>query len=372
MRVLYWTELFWPYIGGIEVLSAHLIPALQALGHEFIVVTSHHNLDLPDTAAFKGTPIHRFPFRQALSSGDIELLVATRRRVAELVQAFQPELVHLNGLGLSAIFCLQTVDAHPAPLLCTVQNELAPGEPTGPQTLKRRVLQRADWVSCVSSTVLAQMRQQVPEITPRSSVIHNVLELPDESPQPLPTSAPRLLCLGRLVPQKGFDLALTALASLRERFPDLRLIFAGDGSVKGELEQQAAELDLLPLVDFVGWVEPDQVPALLNSVTMVLMPSRHEGLPVVAVQAAMMARPIVAARVAGLDELVIHERTGLLVDPEDSAGLAEAIAFLLDHPQTAQEMGEAARRLTEQTFDWQRTVAAYDEIYQRLVRRQIC
>ena len=210
------------------------------------------------------------------------------------------------------------------------------------------------------------MRREVPEIAPRSSVIHNLLELPAEAPQPLPTVAPRLLCLGRLVPQKGFDLALTALASLRHRYPNLQLIFAGDGASRPDLEQQAADLDLLPMVEFMGWIEPDRVPALLNSVTMVLMPSRREGMPLVAIQAAMMGRPIVACRVAGLDEVVVHGETGLLIDREDSDGLTEAIAFLLEHPQVAQKMGQSARRFAKGIFDWQRVIAAYDELYRKL------
>jgi glycosyltransferase involved in cell wall biosynthesis len=369
MRVLLWTELFWPYIGGIEVLSARLLPALEALGHEFVVVTSHGHLDLPDEASFQGIPVHRFPFRQALSSGDIELLFATRRRLAELKRAIEPELVHINGLGASTIFHLQTAGAYPAPVLCTVHAELAPGETAGPETLRGRLLHSADWVTCVSSTVLAQMRQQVPEIASRSSVIRNILELPAEEPQSLPAGAPRLLCLGRLIPLKGFDLALTALASLRHRFPGLRLIFAGDGVARRDLERQAAELELLPMVEFLGWVEPECVPALLNSVTMVLMPSRREGLPLVAIQAAMVGRPIVACRVGGLDEVVVEGQTGLFVDREDSDGLARAIAFLLEHPRAAQEMGQAARRWAEQAFDWQQTIAAYDEIYRRFARR---
>ena len=81
----------------------------------------------------------------------------------------------------------------------------------------------------------------------------------------------------------------------------------------------------------MGWVEPSGVPALLNTATVVLMPSRREGLPLVGIQAALMARPIVAAaRAGGLPEIVVHGQTGLLVEKEDSRALAAAVAYLLD------------------------------------------
>jgi glycogen(starch) synthase len=176
-----------------------------------------------------------------------------------------------------------------------------------------------------------------------------------------------LLCLGRLAPEKGFDLALTALASLIERFPHIRLVIAGDGPARTDLEQQAAKLGLAHVVDFIGWVAPDKVPALLNTATVVVMPSWREGLPLVALEAALMARPVVATRVGGLPEVVVHGQTGLLIEKEDSDGLAKAIAFLLEHPETATQMGQAAQQRAQEVFNSEQCVNAYDALYQKLI-----
>ena len=96
------------------------------------------------------------------------------------------------------------------------------------------------------------------------------------------------------------------------------------------------------------------------------MPSRREGLPLVSIQAAQMARPVVAARVGGLPEVVVDGETGLLIDPEDSAALAQAIAFLLDHPDRATQMGQAARQRAELFFGWTRYLDSVEELYYRL------
>src|SRR5438093_12924190 len=121
------------------------------------------------------------------------------------------------------------------------------------------MLRVADWVTGKAAAVLAQARQFAPEITSRSSVIHNGLEVPALLPQPLPTDAPRLLCLGRLAFQKGFDVALTAFASITDHFPRASLIVAGDGPERSSLEHRVAELGLANVVQFMGWVSPHEV-----------------------------------------------------------------------------------------------------------------
>jgi glycosyltransferase involved in cell wall biosynthesis len=120
-------------------------------------------------------------------------------------------------------------------------------------------------------------------------------------------------------------------------------------------------------VDFAGWVQPTAVPDLINRCTLVLMPSRYEGLPLVAVQAAWMARPTVATRVGGNAEVVLHAETGLVIEPDDPAALAESAIRLLDDPRTAQAMGHAAREHARRVFDEKPCVEQYAAIYRRMM-----
>jgi glycosyltransferase involved in cell wall biosynthesis len=100
---------------------------------------------------------------------------------------------------------------------------------------------------------------------------------------------------------------------------------------------------------------------------MIVMPSREDSLPLVALEAASLARPIVATRVGGLPEILADQQTGLLVDKENIAALGSAILSLLGEPATAVRMGEAARKRIKNLFDWQRHVEAYDILYRNLV-----
>jgi glycogen(starch) synthase len=251
-------------------------------------------------------------------------------------------------------------------MLFTATLEILPGADTGPDTLLRRTLGAAAWVTGVSADTLAQVRARAPETVSRSSVIFNGLDLPALLPKPLPTERPRLLCLGRLQTQKGFDLALSALAAVVEKFPNVRLTIAGDGPERAALERRTSELKLTGFVDFIGWVSPEKVPELINTAAIVLMPSRWEGFGLVALEAGLMARPVIASRVGGLPEVVAHEQTGLLVDSENSRSLADAILFLLTQPEQAARIGQAARRRAQELFSWARCVEAYDALYQKL------
>ena len=87
-----------------------------------------------------------------------------------------------------------------------------------------------------------------------------------------------------------------------------------------------------------------------------------------ALEAAQMARAVVATPAGGLAEAIIHEQTGLIVEKENSFALAEAVAFLLDHPDVAVRMGQAARARVLRTFSLNSCVDSYDSLYRRLIR----
>ena len=371
MRILLWQELFWPHIGGIEILSTKLLCALRERGHEVVVVTRRDSPDLPCQSEYQGIPVYRVSFPwSAFVDGNLDQLQETRRQVSRLKRSFRPDLVHMNSLGPSSFFHQITGNAHATPLLVTLHTTLQSILPMGAlrqDGLFRKSLRMANWVACVSAAVLAEARQLAPEINPCSSVIYNGLEVINLAPKLAHVDPPQLLCLGRLVPDKGFDLAIAAFAAISDRFPQLRLIIAGDGPARSSLEKQAAALAIAGSVDFVGWVPPEKVAELINLATIVVMPSHREGLPTVALEAALMARPVVGTRVGGFPEVVLHQKTEWLVPPGDENALAEALLLLLNEPRSAVEMGEAARIRAQEIFSFERYIDAYENLYCRLV-----
>lgn len=368
MRVLFWTGTFWPSIGGVEVLAARLLPDLRDRGYEFIAVAPKNDANWPDVADYKGIPVYRFPFHNNLTDRSIDNLIELRQKVAALKVAFAPDLIHINTVGVHNFFHLLTANAHRAPMLVTLHGKW----PSQADAIVAKTLRAADWVAGCSAAILEEGRKLTPEIIPRSSIIYNGVGASPVLPTRLLFDPPRLLCLGRLAPEKGLDLALDAFGMIAQRYPRARLVIAGDGPARTELEKQAADRHLNHAVEFVGWVAPDQVSKVINDATMLLMPSRDDSLPLVALEAAWMARPVIAARVGGMPEVVVHQETGLLFESENAGALADAASFMLENPQAAIRMGQAARRRVQKVFSWEGHVDAYDALYRRLIDQGSC
>jgi glycosyltransferase involved in cell wall biosynthesis len=143
-------------------------------------------------------------------------------------------------------------------------------------------------------------------------VVHYGIAAGPEAPPP--PREPRLLAVGRLIPIKGLDTLLHAVAGAREAVPELTLDLAGSGPLEDELRRLAARLGLTDAVRFLGHVAP--VAPALEAALAVVVPSRGEGFGMVALEAMERSRAVVAARVGGLPELVVEGETGLLGPPE--------------------------------------------------------
>ena len=369
MKVLYWTERLSPYIGGVEIITDHYLSALAEGGNEVNVIARKGELT-PDGPSVPGTdiPVHYFSFVEALVSNQIEKVVTITRRIGALKAQLKPDLFHLNFCGPSLIFHLRTLAAHRAPTVMTLY-ALPESEPSKTGVVER-LLAAADWVVGPSQAVIERTRDWFPQVLSKSSVIYNTLNLPELETRPLPFDKPQLLCLGRVVPDKGFDLVVDALASIVRVVPDIQLTIAGDGTDRPKLEQQARRLGLHDKIVFTGWVAPRETLDLINTATIVIVPSRwYEPAPLVAIQAAHMGRPVVGSRTGGIPELVVDRVTGLVVDKDDSEGIARAVISLVQNQDEARGMGERAKARARSVFGWRQCVDAYDALYREVLDR---
>jgi glycogen(starch) synthase len=160
---------------------------------------------------------------------------------------------------------------------------------------------------------------------------------------------------------------IAAMDLLKDRYPGLRLSFAGDGDERAALEADVARRGLASRATFAGRLSHDAIYPFLASATLVAVPSQIEPFGLVALEAAQMGRPVVASSVGGLPEVVAHGKTGLLVPPGDTAALASAIASLLDNPEQAKAMGEAGRRRSESHFSWDSYLGAHESVFQTVL-----
>lgn len=367
MKILMASERFFPDLGGVEVFTARLAAALLERGHDVALITSRAGLTECEEDRWGAIPVHRLPFEAVLHGCDHERVIALRRRLAALKRALRPDVVHLNTSGASLLFHLLTGRAANAPSVLTVH--WLPNRDGVDLRLCDRALAAADRIVAVTQGCLHETLQRNPDIAGRTSIIYNSLPPAAVAPAPLASAVPRLLCLGRLETQKGFDVAIQALAAVRARFPAAQMTIAGDGAERVGLERLAAALGLSDAVRFTGWIAPDDVPHLINAHTLVVMPSRYEPFGLVALQAGQMGRPLVASRIPGLSEVIRDGETGVLCAMDDAPAFAAAIDSLIEQPAAAAQMGQRAHAHVQTAFRWDDHVAAYETLFRQVAAR---
>jgi glycogen(starch) synthase len=363
MRVLFWSETFWPRVGGVETLAVRLLDDLRVRGHEFQVVTWTDGREY-ELAHYKEIAIHRFPFFARVGDS-MEPTLAQWEQVVRLKRAYSPDLVHVNSYGRSTWFHASTMAANRAPTLLSLHQAL-PEPAFESDTLVAKVLWGSDWITCCSLAVCEATARSAPALRSKLGVIRNAIPAPPLEPRPLPQDPPTLMFVGRLAPEKGLGWAFPALARVTQGMASTRLVIVGDGPLRPELEQRAIELGVVQSTVFMGEVPREAVPELLQQATILVIPSLAEGFGLVALEAALMGRPVVATNVGGLADVVQDSVTGVLVEPGDVEGLEEAVRSLLEAPDRAERLGRAARGRASAEFRWSDYVDAFEELYQRL------
>jgi len=175
-----------------------------------------------------------------------------------------------------------------------------------------------------------------------------------------PEGAPVILALGRLHPDKAFDVLIEAMAQL----PNAYLWLAGEGPLKEELQQLAKDRGVAPRVRFLGWRQ--DTGALLAAATCLVCPSRVEPLGNVVLEAWAAGKPVVAAASAGPASLLQDNRTGLLVPIDDAAALAAALRRVIGDPAMERYLGQQGQDDYQARFGREAVTAQYVRFFQSL------
>jgi glycosyltransferase involved in cell wall biosynthesis len=170
-----------------------------------------------------------------------------------------------------------------------------------------------------------------------------------------------VVTVANLRPEKDHETLIVAASMLAQSCPELRYRIVGDGSRREQLETLARIKGVDRIVEFTG--HRDDVPAILASSDLFVLPSRSEAFPNGVMEAMASGLPVVGSAVGGLRDLIDPGRTGLLVPPGDAPRLASAIKALYDNPERAWEMGAAARADVVARYSFERMVAAFEDLY---------
>ncbi len=376
MNVALFASAFHPHMGGVEELCRQLAHEYQARGLGIIVLTNRWPRDLPASELFEDIPV----FRPAMRTPDggwksrVTYFLTSRavqRQTSAILRQNRIDLVHVQCVGCNAFYAARAAAALELPLVVTLQGELSM-DATGlfersafaRETLRRAASQAAAVTACSGQTLAEAEAFLGAPFGARGRVIYNGINAADfGSVTPFVSSRPYVLGIGRHVVQKGFDILLRAMARV---FQDTAwpgdLVLAGDGPEHARLRTLAAELGIAGRVVFPGKVGRADVPSLFAGCALFVLPSRHEPLGIVNLEAMAAGKPVVATRVGGVPEIVTQGVNGLLVAPENPEEMAGAISRLLGQKELCAELG-AGGRARAREFTWDAIASQYLQVY---------
>ena len=171
--------------------------------------------------------------------------------------------------------------------------------------------------------------------------------------------------IGSLRPVKGYEILLEAVPSVAEAFPQVNFLIMGDGVLRDSLELKVKGLKLEKNVIFLG--HRDDVSKIIRLFDVFVLPSLTEGVSIALLEAMAASRPVVATNVGGNPEVMVSNKTGLLVPPGSPGALSEAIIKLLQDKPMREQMGKAGRKRVVQHFSLEAFVNKHIELYESLV-----
>jgi glycosyltransferase involved in cell wall biosynthesis len=303
--------------------------------------------------------------------------VRTSFQFQKVVNAFNADVVHVH---YPLIQSLPVIGAHWIPhawrLVVTVHNSdvrQAPLEEPRIRPWQARLFDRADAVTAVSQSLLADTTALYPCVKEKGRVIHNgICSTWFESDEPARVSQEKyVVFVGRLHPMKGVDLLLHAWKQIGARFSGTELWLVGDGPERENLEALAKELGISSQVRFVGPMSQQDLPRLYQGAEAVVLPSRREGLPLSLLEAGACGGLCIATSIPGITEVIEDGVTGFLSEPESPDALTAAICRALQAPpETSRRMREGLQSTIRQRFSEETVVTSYLELFQDLLGKQ--
>ncbi len=312
--------------GGVQVVNRLVIDAFEAWGHPLSVLSLDGGSVVKD----------RRPSRLAKARFAAEAVRVARRE--------RPEVVFVTHAGLAPA---ARVSAHGRRLVCWLHGVEA-WAPMG--RAQRWGLDGADHLIASSEFTLDRFRRTHPDL---ARVPGRACPLPARSlgaGRADPAASRIILSVGRLRGRgmkKGQDRLIESLAALSERHPEWKLVVAGEGDGRADLEALADRLGVGDRVDLVGAVDDEALEGLYSSAAVFALPSEGEGFGLVLAEAMAHGLPCVASSLDAGGDLVVDGTTGFAVDPTDGRALVSRLDNLMSDPVRRADMGAAGRRFIE-------------------------
>jgi len=356
-------------MGGQEMMVARLVERLSDAGIQCSVVALQSGGPLVQQLRDLRIPVHCLGAGNAVSPRLIPVL-------ARVLWQEGADVVHCHNFQPFLYAGIASLLKPGARLMVTAHGHRTWQGGGRLQAIVQRLFQRAGAVTAVTPDLLDRLRERGCPDDGRLQVVTNGIDTDvfcptlqrDKLRQTLSLSDYDLAigAVGRLCPEKNHAALIEAMAVVAAREPRARLVLAGDGPLRAELEQLAARLGLGERVRFLG--ERGDVLSILGALDVYALPSLTEGTSLSLLEAMACGLPVVATAVGGTPAVVDGGAAARLVSPTPAA-LADGLLEVLTHPADARRLGETARRIVTERYSIHGMVDAYATLYARLTSR---
>jgi glycosyltransferase involved in cell wall biosynthesis len=364
VRILQQCIYFPPEVGGLESHAWYLCRELVRQGHVVTMATSRSRPGLERREVMDGVRVVRTWFPARNPAGWAAFSLASIPRFLELAR--DADIVHAQTFACAPAG-MAARRRYGLPLVLTLHTShfLRLARRAAWRPLLRRLIASSDWLLAAS----AEIRDVALGLYahPRAEALANGVDTAlfrAVAPALARDGHRRVLVPRRLFAKNGVEYFVRALPLLR-RTHDVHALIVGDGPLRRPLEALARELGVADAVAFLGARPNDEMPGLLASADVVVIPSLMEATSVAALEAMSCERPVAASRVGGLPEIV-DETVGTLFEPADPADLAARVGALLDRPDL-EAVGRRARERVVAQWSLERLARRHVEIYTALL-----
>lgn len=389
--------LSWEYppvvVGGLGRHVHALATSLATIGHEVTVVTRHAP-GSPLEELREGVRIVRAPQDPPLFTLSTPTLLAwtmafnhtLTRAALRAAESYEFDVIHAHDwlVTHTAVTMAEHLDL---PLVATIHATEA-GRHQGwlPEDLNRSIHSVEFWLGHRASRVLVCSEYMKWEVT-------RLLELNESKVEVIPNGVdskvwkataaavkkaralyaekgPLVGFAGRLVYEKGVQDLVEAVPKLRADHPGLKVVIAGDGPYREELQDACRKHRVTDTVDFTGFLSERELPAMLAATNATVVPSLYEPFGMVALEAASAGAPLAVSATGGLAEIVQPGVTGVTFPHSDPAALADAVGALLAEPIRAKAIAKRALAMVGERYHWQGIAAQVGETYERTIKEE--
>jgi len=398
MRILHVLDHSLPLQSGYVYRTLGILTAQRGFGWETLhLTTPRYNAGVPEAETVDGWTFHRTPHPACPLAGrpvirEVLEMRATEARIAALIAAHRPEIVHAHSPVLTAIPARRAARRAGLKLVYEVRalwEDAAVDHGTSRagdlryravRALESRMLRRADAVVTLCEAMRREIAARgVP--AERISVVGNAVDPARFRPAARPDAAlaARLGLRGRVVlgfigsfyRYEGLDLLIAALPQIRTTHPDAMLLLVGGGEQEPQLRAQAARLGLAEAVRITGRVPHEEVGRYYDLIDFLVYPRRRMRLtelvtPLKPLEAMAEGRIVFASDVGGHRELIRDDVTGFLFPPDDATALAARVTAAIAACDRHDAVRAAARQFVQAERTWTVTAAQYRAVYARL------